>query len=350
MSFQVLFLNVQGLPGKEVHLEIQDIEMNIDVICLAEHWLQNNENVVLQNFFCAAKYARCNHIRGGTAIYIKTKYLNSVRERTDLANLSLELHFEICGVEVSIRDVNVIIITVYRSNNITSDIEIFFDRLEQALQIVSRPGSVLILAGDLNIDKRDDDRDSRRLSNLIRSFNLVCTTDDYTRVTDTTKSKIDYIITNRQQSDFKAEVLPCQFSDHMSIAYKTYIGCNNQNGLYGFRRLGSESSFARFFDYLAGETWEEVYRMEGPDGGLDVFLAKFMLFYNECFPRKCVKLKRGDCRWVTSEVKRAKQKLMDLYAVKMSHPGDRRVAEIYKFNKKQYDNWRKTQRGKKFLI
>lgn len=51
VNFQVLFLNVQGLPGKEVHLEIKDMELDLDVVCLAEHWLQNNENAVLQGFF-----------------------------------------------------------------------------------------------------------------------------------------------------------------------------------------------------------------------------------------------------------------------------------------------------------
>lgn len=315
---------------------MEDVALDLDVICLAEHWLRNNESIILGNFTCVSKYCRSCRARGGVAIYVKNKYVDFVRERTDIAALSAELHFEACAIEMDADGQVIIFLNIYRSNNPVSDIDVFFNRLEIALQMLVRPGAVVLVTGDFNIDKHVSNPHSRRLTYLISSFNLVYTTDDYTRVTATSKSKIDYILTNTPLNDLSARIVPFSFSDHSGILCKTNIRTDKKSE-YSFCRLFSESSLIRFRQHLKCETWDTVYECADPRESLERFLNIFMLYYCECFPRKYFKKPSDKQEWMTPEIRKVKEKLMNLYKIKVNYPADMFIAKSYKLHKKYYD-------------
>lgn len=62
-NLTVLSMNVQGLPGKESYLEVNISLLNLDILCLSEHWLTASQSVVIDGFFCASKYVRDTRIR-----------------------------------------------------------------------------------------------------------------------------------------------------------------------------------------------------------------------------------------------------------------------------------------------
>lgn len=97
-------------------------------------------------------------------------------------DLSTELLFEACAVELTNREVRIVIIIIYRFNNLVSNLDTFFRNLEAALQMVSQAASVIIIPGDFDIDKKEDNPHSHRDSYLIESFNLTYTTDDLYKV------------------------------------------------------------------------------------------------------------------------------------------------------------------------
>ena len=64
------------------------------------------------------------------------------------------------------------------------------------------------------MDKTDND--TKHLLKLMASYNLQQLINDYTRVTGTTKTKtcIDHMLTNKQDTVSHSGVIPCGISDH----------------------------------------------------------------------------------------------------------------------------------------
>lgn len=69
-----MYLNIQGLAGNVNLLETVAVNDNLDVICLAEPWLNNvNLNLAcLPECSVAASFCRANKLRGGSVIFIKS--------------------------------------------------------------------------------------------------------------------------------------------------------------------------------------------------------------------------------------------------------------------------------------
>ena len=69
--------------------------------------------------------------------------------------------------------------------------------------------------GDTNCNTMDkSDNDTKNLSKIVDSFNLKHLITDYTRVTASTKTCIDHILTNTESKVIQSGVIPCGISDH----------------------------------------------------------------------------------------------------------------------------------------
>ena len=75
-----------------------------------------------------------------------------------------------------------------------------------------------IIVGDTNCDYFDKSaNDTSHLLKIINTFNLKQIISDYTRVTATTKTCIDHLITSRPVCVLDSGVLPCGISDHDAV-------------------------------------------------------------------------------------------------------------------------------------
>ena len=76
-------------------------------------------------------------------------------------------------------------------------------------------GLEFIVMGDTNCNTIDkSDNDTKNLSKIVESFNLKHLITDYTRVTASTKTCIDHIITYTESKVIQSGVIPCGISDH----------------------------------------------------------------------------------------------------------------------------------------
>lgn len=334
----VLFLNIQGLQNKEWLLEVECVNYGVDFICLAETWLVNGDEAVIGGYYCASSFTRSNHIRGGAAIYVRSMYRDCVKERSDITDLSREMHIEVSAIELKFnKDNNVVIISIYRSNNPQSDIDVFFDVLEQILVLADYPRSHIVLTGDFNVDRVDGDPYSRRLDHLLDSFALHYTTDQYTRITPTSKSKIDYIITSFALHDYWAAVRSLGgVSDHEGILFDLKCSTLNRKNLKYTYRPMSDDCVSRFLQFLNDEAWEDVYTSSDANVSFNLFMSALSLHFNSCFPLKTLEKNPNGKGWVTQEIKNASQHLRDLYYLKTSYPTNVQLAERYKNFKKSY--------------
>lgn len=197
--------------------KICDIELllesrNIDVLCLTETFLRddNAETLQLPNYKIATYFSRQKKSRGGVCIYVK-KSIN-FKKIDWISEISIETHFECCGLEIP--ETNWYIICLYRTPN--SNLCLFIEKLElllYKLTIRSRAlNKKIFITGDFNIDTLICNTKSQLFKNTLKKFNLLLTLNNATRITSHSATCIDNIITNHR--NYKAEIWDLGMSDH----------------------------------------------------------------------------------------------------------------------------------------
>lgn len=314
------------------------VNLDLDIVCLSETWLLNDDEAILNSFYCASKFSRKNHIRGGAAIYVKTIHRDSVVQRTDIVSLGEEMHIEVSAIDFTCSDnTKITVLSIYRSNNPQADINTFFCKLEQILILADKSRSHVILTGDLNIDMNDTNPYSRRLDYLIDSFTLHYTTNEFTRITPASASKIDYIITDFEVDDYRAAVQPFSgLSDHEGIIFVlSALSPVKHNSQFTYRPM-SNISISGFLESLDCEDWGGIYESPDPNVSFNAFINIFLLQYNNWFPVKTINKTVCNKNWVTREIKDMSQTLRDLYYLKVNNPSDAELSEHYKKYKQYY--------------
>ena len=119
----------------------------------------------------------------------------------------------------------------------------------------------------------------------MKSFNLVQTIFENTRITRTSVSCIDNIFTN---SHFlQAKAFEHFISDHTAqkIIFKADQDTNNQ---LRYIRIFSEENKNSFLGSLQEQNWLTVYDVEKSDVNMqwNVFMGSFKLIFNQHFPLK----------------------------------------------------------------
>jgi len=140
-----------------------------DLVCFSEHWLVQSEIDVLKirNYCFVSYFCRKSHIHGGVAIAVKHNLLNRFVERSDLNDLSQEMHCEVCAVQA--KSLKLTIITLYRPPS--GNYETFLNTLELLLQktILNQNFNTLI-NGDFNVDFLTDGSRTNTLIDLAKSY------------------------------------------------------------------------------------------------------------------------------------------------------------------------------------
>lgn len=268
-NITVSHVNVQGLLSKLNLLELFLIKENIDIVCISEHWLVNNDLdfMYFENYGIITYFSRSNHIHGGSMIMAKncinTNPLNSIKL------LSVECNIELCGISCQFNNKKYIIITVYRPPN--GDLKIFFTNITLALNIAITKADHIILCGDINIDSSKGSTDTKILFDLFQSFELQSTTNEPTRVFTnvngyTSSSTIDYLITNIPKSEYDCKLTDSNIADHLAHVLKFNIS-HIPNALNGNKKCIKkrdvcESNMQNLIYSLSLENWDCIYEYD----------------------------------------------------------------------------------------
>lgn len=192
-----------------MQLECLCKENNINLICISEHWLKQNQVdlYVPENFTPASVVCRKTRKNGGVGIYVKNTLQFSV---VDVTQFNLELDFEICCIKL-IQE-RILVVSIYRSPN--GDINTFFDCFERAIKSLLINNLRVLIAGDFNIEMGNSDNSNltfSKFSNILRSLNLFITNKQPTRF----NSCIDNIIVNFNTNLFNVRLGDLCFADHI---------------------------------------------------------------------------------------------------------------------------------------
>ena len=99
-----------------------------------------------------------------------------------------------------------------------------FDEIESLISTIDNKNLEFIMIRDTNCNFMDKtDNDTKHLLKLMALYDLQQLIKDYTRVTGTTKTCIDHILTNKQETVSQSGVIPCSISDHdIVFMFKKY--------------------------------------------------------------------------------------------------------------------------------
>ena len=261
---RILHQNVQYLSNKVEEVEVLLSESDPQVIVLTEHGLfsQQIELFHLKNYKIAANFCRETFKGGGVVIYVKNdlnfKNLKHTKEFCNekiIEMAAIKLHTNIIQYD------SIYVVGIYRSPS--APMENFLNTLDKIFNNLLTDNTNLILMGDLNINSGSENSDYNNLCDVLRSYNLHDVKLPPTRVTATTSSTIDHIITNLNIQDYIAVVNNYHISDHFA-QYIDVFNCklSIEKPLFIEIRHLTNYKMQALAQVLSMEDWTNVYKTE----------------------------------------------------------------------------------------
>ena len=147
--------------------------------------------------------------------------------------------------------------------------------------------------GDFNIDllKTDTHRPTHEYLEFIYSYSMLPTIYEPTRITATTATCIDNILTNNVDV-LRCNILVTDISDHLP----TFLSCNldvvnskNREKKYVYKRNHSNDNISKLKQKLSNVNWQETLDNSDVNDDYTTFVETFENLYDECIPLKNVK-------------------------------------------------------------
>ena len=291
--------------------EIRYTFSDVDILSCSETWLNDmiDDRMISMPGMNMFRWDRCNGTSndvskkrgGGVACYIKHS-LNLD------CQLMLPLTYTTCDIELMTlrctynygKKFNML--SIYRPPN--GSIEQFFQILSDVIIENSLLDTELWLLGDLNIDflKRDDPN-TRKLFDFLRLTGLKQHILKPTRITGFTKSCIDHIITNIDNSKVSAVgVLNDVISDH----YPIFICIKKKRNSTEFRKIKGRTykNYDKeiFQTLITHENWNPFYVLTNPIDLWNYVLNVIRKHIDIMCPIKCIRIRTNSPPWITQEV------------------------------------------------
>jgi hypothetical protein len=271
---------------------------DIKILCLNEHWLEENDLIShsLPGFTLAAKFCRRVHVHGGTAIFVAN---DIATKELCFLELCSEIDFEICVTQID--SYSMIIVSIYRSP--AGSMEVFMDSLETVLGRLSRLKDYsIIICSDFNIDVRMRDNKTSKFVCLLRQFGLYCRNFSPTRG----GSCIDNIVTNIQDWNFTVKVENLCMGDHLALILEVNV-LEELNSLQMKlqKRLLSEARLVEFRNRLKAWDWKRDLDNMTIEEAMTRLLNNFKGFFDICCPvisKKVSRMKNKKIDWFTPQL------------------------------------------------
>lgn len=327
-DLNIVSLNIQGLEKSidDLQILIESQTKIIDAICIAEHWLKDEElgGATLKKFKPAVGYCRKIGRRGGVCIYVNNRHDFKIINYTTAC--SVEKQFECIGIELP--TLKTILVAVYRTPD--SDEKIFLSRLEMTLEKLYKESHSIFICGDINIDFMKESKGKSNLVSLIETFNMKALIHSPTRITETSKTAIDNIFTNVLSEKCLIETNMVHFSDHSVIfisAPKSNRSTIREKQIKKKGRIYSGENIMHFKHLLQLETWDAVYNTQDVEDKAMNFIKTFCKYFNEALPLKYNTIKKKCSSWVTPGIVRSSHTMDELYKLRKQNPTDANISK-----------------------
>lgn len=231
-------------------LEVFLMGKNIQIFCLTEHWMKENEicQIQIQNFLLGSSFCRSTFKGGGSAVFVNLG--ESFKELSVISKLSIEKDFELSGIFLC--NVNVYIVCIYRSPS--GDFNSFLAKMDQTLTMIGIQKNIILL-GDFNVHFGTKEKDEMALCDLLTSYGFKQMIYAGTR----NDKCLDNIFVNFQTDAADASVVDTNLSDHLAQQIDIpVIKQNNNNTIKKTFRPMTQDGKNMFFSILENASWDFI--------------------------------------------------------------------------------------------
>ena len=198
-SASFFHLNIKSLPKhhEEFCLLLESLRPRFSFVAVTETWLSDHTHELygMPNYTMESRYRKCKK-GGGVALYVNDNISYIVRKDLEHFDCEMESLFIEVDSKVFQTPSNIVIGIVYRMPD--ASIDIFHDRMADILNVINKENKLFYMLGDLNIDflKCDEHRLTSSFIDTLYSNNVFPLITKPTRVTQSTATLIDHILTN----------------------------------------------------------------------------------------------------------------------------------------------------------
>lgn len=282
----VLHFNARSAESKDddIGYFLKQFSFHFNVIMITETWYSNDSNIMhldgFRHFFLNRQCRR----GGGVSVLVER------RGNYDLVS-------EFCKIEddyeiLTIRDNLDVLSVVYRPPN--GNILRFLEFFEYFLEYVSANKYRLVCGGDFNINVLDRNPSVCYFTNRLFSAGFVNLINTPTRVTQTTSSCLDLLITNVDTFVLEAGTISSDVSDHCPVfmSYTVSKTRHYRDEPLTTQRI-TEYSLESFKQDISAYDWSYLFDITDATTAYSKFIAAFVEIYTANFPfRKIQRSKR----------------------------------------------------------
>ena len=306
-TFNVLHINIRSLACKLNELQIFLNDNSLDILCLSEHWLDVNclNTIKIDNYYLLSEFCRESRKHGGVAIFARQNFRC---KKVNLEKFSVAFHSEFCGVELL--DINTVLISVYRSSS-TGILSIFKDSLNDLLNYLYSKFANIILMGDFNVNLSSSQAHVGEICDVFSTYGLRHIITEPTRITLSTASCLDNIVTNLDFSEIKFGLCEPILSDHSAQYLEvTYLATSKVMSGCTKKRIISKSGTTTFSKIISEINWNDfdTDNMTSNDYA-SVLVDVIGNAVEKSFPYKIVKSRRHRFSWFGERLRNLRREL-----------------------------------------
>lgn len=280
----------------EVSLLIKD--RNIDILCISESWLLPHTPdtfVNIPNY----NIVRCDGgLGGGVCIYVKDTLSANV---IDL-KVPRQTGIEDIWITVQCRKLPAIVVgCIYRHPKAPVAT---FGYIQDVLRLACMRKKALFILGDLNDNLFANDN---KLDKIIKNNKLTQIINKLTRVTATSSTLLDLVITNKPELINSWDVVPYEVGDHDLLSVTIDVSKPKRPAVVRtFRTLKNYSKDAFCFKILEyTQYFNAIMDTDDVNTQVDIFTKNFIRCLDDCAPFVTKSITRPFAPWMNDDIREA---------------------------------------------
>ena len=348
-NFNLLNINIRSLSKNFDGLKecIKEINNKFSVIGISETHLKDTPSQYYNLPGYSIEYTnRIGREKGGVCLFVSDKMKYKLRKDLCHANDN----YESCFIEIeSQNSKNVVVGVVYRAHTSIDD---FVRDIDPIFKVLDSEKKLIYVMGDFNIDllKVESHRPTHDYLELIYSYSLIPCIYKPTRITASTATIIDNILTNNEYV-IKSSIIVTDISDHFPTTLSTnleYTKASYKPKKVMYKRNHTNDNITHFKKTLSEVNWHDILENNNADGDYDKFIVTFDKLYNECVPlKKCNgnRKKEPIFPWITKGLLKSINKKNKLYKHYLNSPSKERLQKFKTYKNKLNMLIRKSKRS-----
>ena len=262
--------------------------------------------------------------RGGVALFIKDTV--DFKIRNDLS-VFIPHVYESIVIEISPESGKKIIVgVIYRPNTAPrADMDIFTTTLHEIIDQINMEHKLGVIMGDMNVDllKYSSHDATDTYVDGIFSRGFIPRIFKPTRITHTSATLIDHIITNDIAHSSTSGIIINDVADHFAVFYISTSTLHNTKSQIKQNRLVTEHNIATFKSHLNTIDFSSVMNTTCPNEAYDKFYDLYKHAFDQSFPLRKFRISQKSIKrepWMTPGLMVSSRNKSKLYTMKLKKP------------------------------